>query len=235
MTAGTCPFPATCPVPTPGVGVDARRVRLSTVDAGTTFYRVYELKYGYDAFNPGLGDTRFAPFGAAGTPVPTLYGGADEETVLLETVFHDVHHAVGSRVIRERDLLNRGLAFLSSETALRLVDLRDEALTDLGLDRHQVVSTTAAHYPCTREWAVWCHARRPGGRPPAGIVWNSRQAELRGGPPREVFVLFGDRVPTAPGTFPLVYPGVRNLTEGPGRLLVDRLAVELDALVDPLA
>ena len=61
---------------------------------------------------------------------------------------------------------------------VRLVDLRDPQLERLGLDRDQLVATTARHYPCTRRWAAALQHRRVGGYPVAGAVWHSRQADL---------------------------------------------------------
>lgn len=44
------------------------------VAPGSRWYRVYDGRFGYDAFNPGFGDTRFAPFDSAGSGdrVPTM-------------------------------------------------------------------------------------------------------------------------------------------------------------------
>ncbi|MHB1783617.1 MAG: RES family NAD+ phosphorylase [Acidimicrobiales bacterium] len=203
--------------------------------AGTSFYRVYSFKYGYDSFNPGVGNTRFAPFAdSAGVVVPTMYGGVDPTVVLLESVFHEVG-ARGDRVIYERSLRERGLAYATSHRSLQLVDLRDSELGRLGLGRHQLVAADSAHYACTREWAQWLHRLSIGGKNPDGLIWDSRSAELvPSSQQREVFVLFGDRAPSAPGSYPLDGPGVRNLFEGEGRVRVDELAEELDARVELL-
>jgi hypothetical protein len=56
---------------------------------------------------------------------------------------------------------------------------------------------------------------------------------LAGRPATEVLVLFGDAYPSGRGTWPLTGPGIRNLYEGPGRLLIDQIAEDLDALVEP--
>jgi hypothetical protein len=199
-------------------------------------FRVYELKYGYDGFNPGYGSSRFAPFAdAAGHLVPALYLGEDEDVALLESVFHEVGLS-SDRVIYERELRERGLAYVTTPGPHRLVDLRDPALTRVGLARDQLVATDAAHYPCTQEWAAWLHGHSFRGMHAQGLLWHSRKAELVPTSTRtEVEVLFGDRVSSAPGSFPLAGPGVRNLFEGEGRLLVDAIAEVLDAVVEPLA
>lgn len=234
MTAPDCPDPQRCPVPDPR-DLDRPALRLLRVAPHTLFHRVYELRYGYDTFNPGGGDSRFAPLVLDGFAVPTLYGGDSAEAVLLETVFHDVHESA-SRVIYAAQLRERGLARLRTPRSLRLIDLRDEALAELGLRRDQLVATTRAHYPCTREWAAVLHGVRIGRSRPEGLIWHSRQAELHAGEPvpQEVFMLFGDRAPHGVGDYELDGVGVRTLVEGPGLLMVERLAEDLDALVVPL-
>lgn len=198
-------------------------------------YRVYPLKHGYDSFNPGHGNTRFAPFAdSSGCQVPTLYLGEDELVALLESVFHEVGIS-GDRVIYERALRERGLAHVRTPAVIRLVDLRDPALSKLGLTRHQLVATDSAHYPCTQEWAAWLHRHPVRRRQAQGLLWHSRKAELMpGSPSREVAVLFGDRVSSAPGAYELMGPGVRTLLDGHGRLLVDDLAEQLNALIEPI-
>lgn len=234
MTAPDCPDPKRCPVPDPRA-LDRSALRLLRVPPRTVFFRVYPLRHGYDGFNPGAGDSRFAPLVLDGFPVPTLYGGDSAEAVLLETVFHDVHERA-SRVVYGTQLRERGLARLRTPRSLRLIDLRDDALAALGLARSQLVASTRAHYPCTREWAAVLHGVRIGRSRPEGLIWHSRQAELHSGDPapQEVFMLFGDRAPHEPGDYELDGVGVRSLVEGPGLLMVERLAEDLDALVVPL-
>lgn len=222
-------------MPDPPGGLGPSDLRLTLLPTNASVCRGYELKWGYDSFNPGFGDTRFAPIASeTGEKVPSLYGGVEDIVVLLETVFHDVHHSVTDRVIYEAVLRNWALAFVRLPRELTVVDLRDDALAALGIARDALVATTAEHYPCTRAWATWLHDLSVGGRRAEGILWHSRQAELhqRDGR-REVFVLWGDRAPSGPGAYPLTGPGVRNLTEGPGRVLLEQLAEELDATIVP--
>lgn len=236
MTSARCGDRSRCPVPSPPDGVDQRRLRTVLQPSGRAAFRVYALRHGYDSFNPGYGSTRFAPFvDSAGQPVPALYLGEDEDVALLESVFHEVG-LVGDRVIYERELRERGLAYVTTPGAHRLVDLRGPALALLGLAREQLVATDGAHYPCTQEWAAWLHGHTFRGRRAQGLLWHSRKAELvPSSEPREVEVLFGDRMTSTPGSFPLAGPGVRNLFEGEGRMLVDAIAEVLDAVIEPLA
>lgn len=234
MTATDCPDASNCPVPHPPGGIEVSDLAVATLRANAVACRAFEFKRGYDSFNSGFGDTRFAPIATRrGDAVPTLYGGADDVGVLLETVLHDIHHDVPDRIVYEAIVRKWGLAFVRLPRALHVIDLCDDALAALGVSRHQLVTTTAEHYPCTREWGRWLHEQHIGGVEPDGIIWHSRQAELH--QPdirREVFVLWGDRAPSGPGDYPLTGPGVRNLTEGPGRVLLDRLAEDLDARVE---
>lgn len=225
-----CPDPAGCRVvaelpAVPGVWLEA----------GAPLYRVYSTKWGYDEFNPGLGDTRFAPLAAAvtGAQVPTMYLAADQIGALLETVFHEVHQQL-PRSIYEKDLRPFGLAHVLVPRRLWLADLRDDALAAAGVGREQLVSTMREHYPCTRRVAQELHGRVINGRRVAGLLWHSRQAELlEAAAPAVVCVLFGDVAGTDRGSWALTGPGVRNLYEGPGRLLVDVLAEQLSATVHP--
>ena len=151
----------------------------------------------------------------------------------METVFHEVHHS-SSRIIYQRDLRGKLLAHLTLPTAARAGDLRDPELVRLRLSRDQVVSSPAEHYPCTRRLAVAARAQDGSLQ---GLTWHSRHAELAGQPAAPggtaVLVLFGDSFPSGRGSWPLTGPGIRNLDEGPGRLLIDQVAEDLDARVEP--
>lgn len=188
--------------------------------------------YGYDQHNPGLGDTRFAPIDDpnTGSRLPNMYLGETPTTVLLETIFHDVHDT-GSNVVYEQHLVERLLAHVLVPVDATLGDLRDSALVNLGLKRNEVVSSPAEHYPCTRRLAKAALAQ-PHTLPMQGLIWHSRQAELASAPPQEVIVLFGERYQTKPGSWQRVPPGLQNLYEGPGRLLVDRIASDLGAVIE---
>lgn len=229
-SAAGCPDPSGCPVPDPPHGVHSTDLSLHVLPGTASLCRVVDLRYGYDTFNPGNGCSRFAPITtAAGVAVPTLYLAASEVGALLESVLHNVHHAVRDRMVYVATVRNHGLAYVRPPRNLRLLDLRDGELARLGLPRAGLVSSTAEHYPCTQEWARWLHDQRSEAD---GLLWHSRQAELRDPTrPEDVAVVFGDRVDQGRGSFPLVGPGVRNLVEGVGRVLLEELAEQLDALV----
>jgi len=196
-------------------------------------YRVYDGTYGYDEFNPGYGDSRFAPIDdpVTGKRLPSMYLGETAATVLLETVFHDVHQQ-GSMVVYQQHLHEKLLAHILVPVRATLGDLRDPQLAKLGVKRSEVVSSSAEHYPCTRRLAI--AALEQSHDPPLqGLIWHSRQAELVGRPPEEVIVLFGnDRYPSTRGVWQRSVPGSQNLYEGPGRLRVEQVANELRALIE---
>ena len=234
MTAPYPPQVISCPNPK-GCGVAKKLPPLQTftLTAGTALYRVYDGTWGYDEHNPGKGDTRFAPIDdpATGKRLPNMYLGETPTTVLLETVFHDVH-TDGGKIIYERDLSRKLLAHIEVPVDAALGDLRDSQLQTLGLKRSQVVSSPAEHYPCTRALVI---AALNQSHAPAlqGLIWHSRQAELVSKPPQEVIVLFGaPRYPSERGKWQRFGPGSQNLYQGPGRVLVDTIATELKAVIE---
>lgn len=203
-----------------------------TLTSGKTLYRVYDGTYGYDQHNPGFGDTRFAPIDdpTTGKRLPNMYLGESPATVLLESIFHDVHDA-GSKVIYGHQLVGKLLAHMVVPEDAVLGDLRDPALGKLSLTRGEVVTSPAEHYPCTRKLAI--AALGQSHTPPLqGLIWHSRQAELAKAPPQEVIVLFGERYKSKPGSWKLVAPGLQNLYEGPGRVRVDEIAEDLKATIE---
>ena len=164
--------------------------------------------------------------------MPAIYLAEDKKSALLETVFHDVHHT-SSRTVYEKDLVGQLLAYVVVPRRAILGDLRNAELGRLNIERNQVVSSSAEHYPCTRRLAAQAVSKTHGGQHIQGLIWHSRQAELAGSPDAEVLVLFGNRYDTGRGSWKLVAPGNQNLFEGPGRILVDEVADELGAVVGP--
>lgn len=223
-----CPHPAGC-----GVAATLPTLDTVTLAKGRLLYRVYDGKWGYDEFNQGWGDTRFAAIDDPVTAkrLPHMYLGESPTTVLLESVFHDVHQ-LGSMTAYDAHLHEKLLAHIEVPADATLGDLRDPQLARLGLTRSQVVSSPAEHYPCTRRLAIAALAQSHD-PPLQGLIWQSRQAELVSKPSEEVIILFGDeRYPSVRGTWRRSGPGSQNLYEGPGRLFVDQIADDLRALIE---
>ena len=238
-----CLDPLRCPVPDPG-DVDLRRLKLARLPPGSVFHTSYARAYWPDLFNASTGgNARFSPLAADSLPVPTLYGAATQTVALLESCFHGVHET-GNKFISERlDLAGRGLVALTTPTSLPLIDLSNESLMRVGMSRSQLVATTPQHYACTREWAIALHGRRIGGVTPAGILWQSRIAELAQADSllladlltvaSDIFVMFGDRVPTDPAAWHPGDPHYDDLTSGYGRGLAELIAEQLGAVILP--
>ncbi|MEB4211753.1 hypothetical protein [Mycobacterium sp. 94-17] len=93
------------------------------------------------------------------------------------------------------------------------------------------MSSPAEHYPCTRRLAIAALAQTHA-TPLQGLIWHSRQAELAGGSPQEVVVLVGQRYQSKSGSWQRVPPGSQNLYEGPCRILVDKIATDLGAVLE---
>lgn len=171
MTAPDCPYPNNCPVPDPA-SLDLRRLRSVVWPAGTVLWRGHPRVHPADELVPEEGDSRFAPLPDAAHS----YVSTSQTAGLFESALHDASGPVPR--IRPPTLERWALSEVTTTVDVRLVDLRDEQLDRLGLDRRQLVNTTAAHYRCTRMWGLWLHARQVGGQTTHGLVWHSRQADL---------------------------------------------------------
>lgn len=236
MTAAGCPTPDRCPVPDPAE-VDLRRLRLVHLVPGRVLDRVHDRAYPVAAFDPsGAGDSRFSPIDGH----PHAYLGGTRTVALLETVFHNVHQDTPRLIFAATDLAQRALGRVRIERRLPLVDLRDPALEQLGLDRSQLTATAPAHYPCTREWAQRLLGHRIGGTTTVGLMWNSRVAELAAedsvllndlleGTASEACVLYDDGSGTMLSDAGGGFDDLTGSTQG--RLLIDQIAEQIDAMV----
>ena len=200
MTVPGCGDHSGCPVPDPDE-VDLRRLTSVVLPAGTTLRRGHKLRYAPDVPVPAGDDvpapqrmSRFAPVAGVGH----AYVARREVAALLESVLHDV--VPGVPRVRWRRLDGWALSHVTLRANVRLIDLRDEALVTLGLERRQLVATDPSHYPCTRRWAVRLCGRHIGGLPTVGLLWHSRQAELhadQGVRPLLADVLVGEQAEVA--------------------------------------
>jgi len=227
-----CPDPAGCPV----IDRVPDWAPVGALLPGQVWYRAYDGQFGRDEYNPGYGDTRFAPIeSATGRRVPTMYLAADETSALLETIFHTVDAPsaapgppLAAPTVPEGKLRSWLVTALESPTPAQLADFRDPALAAMGVERPQLITSPAEHYPCTRRIATAVHHDPRG---VAGIIWHSRQAELTGHGAVETVVLFGDRHVSGRGQWIPREAGSRNLFEGPGRDLAEQAAARLGARI----
>jgi hypothetical protein len=150
---------------------------------GQRFIRCHDSSFGASEFNPRRDiSMRFRPFTSRGRTVPTIYGSETIAGALSETLLHLVPTTGPDRRLRQSGLLAHVISTLAPRRDLQLVDLRDEALDELGLTRMALVESPAGAYPETAAWAsalFHCPAE------PDGLAWNSRQE-----PQTVAFVLF---------------------------------------------
>lgn len=157
-----------CPIVDPD-RIDRRSLRIVTLPAGTERFRVSRLDHGEQPFTPaGFGNGRFSPLADRGH----TYVAEQRTAALLESVLHEAA-GVNPRIYAAV-LARYGLYRLRFDTDIALVDVRDQALLALGLDRDAVTGADAAHYPCTRRIAE----RLVGTKRSVGLVWTSRQGAL---------------------------------------------------------
>lgn len=241
MTSEDCPFPTRCPVPDP----TSTKASFSTValDVGQPWFTVYETKFRSSLFNhSGIGNSRFSPLYDGTAPVGSVYLARQPVGALLETAFHEIR-PTSDRRISLADLRGRGLRQVAISERILLADLRDPELVKNGLTRDALVSTSSAHYGCTREWAAEIRSDR--GRTLAGIMWHSRVGEIAAAnamptvaslltnQPLEVCVLFADRMAdTDISDFDTV-DAFTDLSVGGGLALAMDLAVQLGGYVEP--
>ncbi len=157
-----------CPIVRPEA-IDRRSLKVHTLEEGTEQYRASHLRYGATVFTPpGNGNGRFSPLDGRGH----AYVAAQRSAAILESVLHE---ASGPNPrIYAVTLAGVGLHRLRFVESARLIDLRDPALAELGLDRSQLTGAGALHYPCTRAVAE----RIAGSKGTVGLVWTSRQGAL---------------------------------------------------------
>ncbi|MGH3443664.1 MAG: RES domain-containing protein [Nitriliruptorales bacterium] len=205
-----------------------RHLRTTTWPAGLPLRRGHKRRHpDPTALVPAKGDTRFAPL----DEIDHVYLARTTFAALLESAFHDA--APPAPRLPEAVIALWSEAEVVLRADVRLIDLRDPALTELGLDRSQLTATTAAHYPCTQVWAQRLRGRHVGGHPTHGLVWHSRQLELHAGAaakrpaltelldehPAEVAVVW-----SPPATSDLLASGaggLGRLDTGTGRTYVD--------------
>lgn len=187
----TCPEPSSCTVAVAELSSLAQSGKLpvTTIDAGTTWNRVYDSRFGHMEFNPGFGNARFSPFDSAvdGKRIATIYLAGTMEAALLEGALRDVD-LVGVPEADEESFQGLLHIELTPQESFTVVDLRDRQLAALGLGREAVSSSASQHYPCTRTIAKAIHGSMPDA---GGILWHSRQVEVNGLPSRRC--LFSSR------------------------------------------
>ena len=163
-------------------------IKPSPWGAGATMYRVHETIFAVDQFNPSpRGNARFSPIhDPSGNVIPTLYAATTPRGALMESVFRDVPYRAGFKNVDPKRLEGRVCSTLLCEKDFQLLDLSKVALRGIGIQPRQLIDTTKAHYPVTRQWAEQVYAAFPHLQ---GFLWSSRQDDRA-----LAVVLFGSRV-----------------------------------------
>lgn len=213
------------------------------IEAHEPWVTAYSIAHRGELFNQsGNGHARFSPlFTDDGVAIGSLYLARNPVCALLETVFHDVSPTDTRKVSISQDLAGRAMRRVVNTERLLLADLRDPALDRHDLVRGALVTAPAAHYACTREWADKLRTARPGGKPIAGLIWNSRVTEvaatlatpsvsmLLAPPLTEVCVIFGDHADELGFYQESIFD---DLATGDGLTLVTDLAQQLGGYVE---
>lgn len=179
-------LPPTGIVPPPPAAFETA---ITELPVGAQLWRIHGARFAGDQFNPGVGDTRFAPVGPRGKRVPTAYAASDFEAAVYETIFHDLDPAEPFKTCPLDALTSVRCSVLRISAPLQLRSFLAPDLMKLGVSRTQLIDTPAREYPDTRRWSTALHWRD---RHTHGMVWSSRAY-----PSADAMLLFGDRVPSA--------------------------------------
>jgi len=181
--------------------------------------RVHSISLGECDFNPGYGAGRFHPFvDAGGNVVTTLYGGADFETAVFETLLRDLYP--GSMIARS-ELRAYARSIIAPKRDLRLIDLYPTGLKQLRVSARYLLQGDSSTYSTTVQWAQALHQASSAD----GMIWRSRQL-----PGHDALTLWGDRIKGAE------LHTIAGATSLRAPALCDRtilLAINRDIIVDP--
>lgn len=159
--------PSACPVPSVEGYLD--HLAEHVLPARTALARGHLIAHAPDGSGPpGSGDvSRFSPVDGAAH----AYAARATTAAILETAMRDLDAT--SRLVTVASLRPWAVTRVETMAPLRLADLRDPILADLGIEPENLTAATPEHYGCTRSWAQGIHDLGYD-----GIVWHSRQASL---------------------------------------------------------
>lgn len=112
------------------------KIKLTAWGSGKTMYRVHDVIYAVDQFNPSpKGNARFSPIlDPSGHVIPTLYAATTPRGALMESVFRDVPYRTGFKHVDTKRLEGRVCSTLHFRADFQLLDLSKVALRGLGMD-----------------------------------------------------------------------------------------------------
>jgi hypothetical protein len=184
------------------------------IKAGTRFHRVRDQRFGSCTFNPGKGlPTRFAPLFLGSGSIPTQYLATDYECAVHETTFHDVPIDELNKTVGVDNIKPLAHSIIKLKHDLVLVPLFAPDLAKWGVNRADLIDTTAADYHITALWAFAIHQSRPDAH---SLIWTSKRCD-----PQQAVLLFGDRVAETDLTGisnVAIYSDVGEMRQVPGSL-----------------
>lgn len=170
-------------VPTPPRTLECS---IFTLSAGSTIHRIHDKLFTAESFNPGKGNSRFAPFTVRGSLVPTSYAATSLECAVFETIFHDIDPSAPFKSVRWTALEPLQYSVLEVTRDVQLAQLFTPDLMNWGLARTQLIDTPRSEYAQTRQWSGAIHDAT---QQPEGMVWVSRAFDQE-----RAMLLFGTRV-----------------------------------------
>lgn len=159
-------------------------------EKGEEIARLHSDAFAGNSFNPcGGAETRFAPiYDEDDDCIPSLYGATTLAAAIFETVFHDspVNPGATSYSVPMQNIEDREYTLIETKRDLNLLSLRAPDLKNYGINRAELIESSAEHYEETALWAQAFHQLLPD---IDGLIWTSRQCD-----PDSCILLFGDRV-----------------------------------------
>jgi hypothetical protein len=160
------------------------------LEAGRTIHRLHDQRFGATTFNPGIGNTRFAPISSSdGSHIPTIYAGTSFACAVFESVFHDIDPVAPFKSVPMRTISALMYSEIRLVRDLRLARLFEPDLNRWGHSRQNLIDTPPSTYPATRRWSAAIHDCDS---TLDGMIWTSRKYD-----PEQVLLLFGTRVASA--------------------------------------
>lgn len=156
-----------CPIVKPA-NIDRRHLRTHSLLPGAEYFRAARSRYSNQVFTPAVGNGRFSPLANRSH----LYMAEQRSAALLESALHEADGP--NPRIYAATLQAYALHRIRFDEGLKLLDLRDPALADLGLTRGQLTDAGPRHYPCSRRAAQYV----AGTKGTVGLLWTSRQGTL---------------------------------------------------------
>lgn len=182
----TSPVLGPGPVPPPPDPLECGRHELAK---GAVVHRIHDARFAAEAFNPGFGLSRFAPFEVAGKKVATAYAATSLECAIFETIFHDVESNAAFKTVSTSTLAPLVYSTLQLTRTVRLAPFFSVDLMKWNIERNQLIDTPRSTYGETRLWSPAAHESA---QAPDGMIWVSRRYDQE-----QAFMLFGSRVAEA--------------------------------------